>query len=162
VAAQSGGLDYFGGGGVPEHGWNSVTVPGAVSAWAELHARFGAVPFERLFGPAIRYGRDGFLVSPTVARQWAALAPAVRTQPGFADAFLPGGVPPKPGQVFSFRDHAVTLERIAATGGADFYSGDLAERLHTHAFAHGGAMTTADLAAHRADWVEPLSIDYRG
>src|SRR4249919_2823933 len=62
--------EYFRGGPVPERGWNAVTVPGAVSAWAELHAKFGRLPFERLFEPAIRYGSQGFLVSPTVAGQW--------------------------------------------------------------------------------------------
>ena len=57
--------EYFRGGPVPVRGWNSVTVPGAVSAWTELHARFGRLPFARLFEPAIRYGREGFLISPT-------------------------------------------------------------------------------------------------
>src|SRR5246127_3281795 len=59
--------EYFGPKGVPALGWNSVTVPGAGSAWVELHAKFGKLPFERLFEPAISYGRDGFLVSPTIA-----------------------------------------------------------------------------------------------
>ncbi len=63
--------EYFRGGPVPMRGWNSVTVPGAVSAWTELHARFGRLPFARVFEPAIGYGREGFLVSPTVAAQWA-------------------------------------------------------------------------------------------
>jgi gamma-glutamyltranspeptidase / glutathione hydrolase len=154
--------EYFGGGPVPGRGWNSVTVPGAVSAWADLHARFGALPFERLFGPAVRYGREGFLVSPTVAAQWAALVPGVQAQPGFAEAFLPGGQAPKPGQLFTFPEHAATLERIAATRGADFYTGELAKRLVAHSSANGGAMTAGDLAAHRADWVDPIAKDYRG
>src|SRR3977135_1865535 len=62
--------EYFHGGGVPTRGWNSVTVPGAVSAWVELHAKFGKRPFARIFEPAIGYGRNGFLVSPTIASQW--------------------------------------------------------------------------------------------
>ena len=66
-----------------------MTVPGAVSAWVELHAKFGRLPFARLFEPAIGYGREGFLVSPTVAAQWAAQVPSSRSQPGFAEAFLP-------------------------------------------------------------------------
>ena len=80
--------EYFRGGPVPVRGWNSVTVPGAVSAWIELHARFGRLPFARVFEPAISYGRDGFLVSPTIAAQWAAQVPELRSQPGFAEAFL--------------------------------------------------------------------------
>src|SRR3989440_9700740 len=54
--------EYFHGRPVPARGWNSVTVPGAVSAWVELHAKFGKRLFARIFEPAIGYGRDGFLV----------------------------------------------------------------------------------------------------
>ena len=56
---------------MPQRGWDAVTVPGCVSAWVELHGKFGKLPFAKLFEPAIRYGREGFLVSPTIAGQWA-------------------------------------------------------------------------------------------
>jgi gamma-glutamyltranspeptidase/glutathione hydrolase len=154
--------EYFGGKGVPALGWNSVTVPGAVSAWVELHAKFGKLPFERLFEPAISYGRNGFLVSPTVAQQWAAQVPLFKSQPGFAEAFMPGGRAPKPGERFAFPDHAATLEKIAATNGETFYRGELATKLEAHATANGGVMKAGDLAAHRADWVETISRPYRG
>lgn len=154
--------EYFGGNAVPALGWNSVTVPGAVSAWVELHAKFGRLSFERLFEPAICYGRDGFLMSPTVAEQWAAQAPLFKDQPGFAEAFLPDGRAPKPGELFRFPDHAATLERIAATNGDAFYRGEVAAKLEAHALAHGGAMRADDLAAHRADWVGTLDAGYRG
>jgi gamma-glutamyltranspeptidase / glutathione hydrolase len=154
--------EHFGRNGVPMLGWNSVTVPGAVSAWVELHAKFGTLPFERLFAPAISYGRNGFLVSPTVAEQWAAQVPLFANQPGFAEAFLPGGRAPKPGELFRFPDHADTLEQIAATGGEAFYRGDLAAKLEAHSTAHGGVMRASDLAAHRADWVGTISKTYRG
>jgi gamma-glutamyltranspeptidase/glutathione hydrolase len=153
---------YFDGNGVPQRGWNSVTVPGAVSAWAELHAKFGGLPFTRLFGPAIDYGRNGFLISPTISAQWAAQVAELRTQPGFVEAFLPGGRAPKPGERFTFPDHAATLEKIAASEGDAFYRGDLAAAMEAHAAANGAAMHVSDLAAHRVDWVEPISIDYRG
>src|SRR6202012_5853792 len=116
--------EYFGGNGVPALGWNSVTVPGAVSAWVELHAKFGRLPFERLFEPAISYGRNGFLVSPTVAEQWAAHVPLFESQPGFAEAFMPAGRAPRPGERFVFPDHAATLEQIAASNGDAFYRGE--------------------------------------
>jgi gamma-glutamyltranspeptidase / glutathione hydrolase len=154
--------EYFGGKGVPALGWNSVTVPGAVSAWVELHAKFGKLPFERLFEPAISYGRNGFLVSPTVAEQWAAQVPLFKTQPGFADAFMPGGRAPKPGELFTFPDHAATLEKIATTNGEAFYRGELSAQLEAHAAVNGGVMRASDLAAHRADWVGTISGTYRG
>jgi gamma-glutamyltranspeptidase/glutathione hydrolase len=154
--------EYFGGNAVPSTGWNSVTVPGAVSGWAELHAKFGKLPFEKLFEPAISYGRNGFLVSPTIAAQWAAQVPLFKNQPGFAEAFLPGGRAPKPGELFRFRDHAATLERIAATNGEALYRGELAAQLEAHASANDGVMRATDLAAHRADWVGTIHADYRG
>lgn len=154
--------EYFGGNGVPAFGWNSVTVPGAVSAWAELHAQFGKLPFERLFESAISYARSGFLVSPTVAAHWATQLPFFKSQPGFAQYFMPGGRAPSAGEVVSFPDLAATLEKIAASNGEAFYRGELAAQLEAHSRAHGGAMRISDLAAHRADWVGTIGRDYRG
>lgn len=154
--------DYFGDNAVPALGWNSVTVPGAVSAWVELHARFGRLPFERLFEPAISYGHKGFLVSPNVAAQWAAQVPLFASQPGFAAAFMPDGRAPNPGERFTFPDHAATLEKIATTNGEAFYRGELAARLDAHSAANGGDMRTSDLAAHRANWVGTITGTYRG
>jgi len=147
---------------VPQRGWNSVTVPGCVSAWVELHGRWGKLPFEKLFEKAIQYGREGFLVSPTIAGQWEKQVPELKSQPGFADAFLPDGRPPRPGQRFRFEKHSQALEQIAATKGEAFYRGPLAEKLEAHAKKHGGVMRASDLAAHKSDWVEPLAMDYRG
>src|SRR6266404_3641534 len=118
---------YFDGADVPQRGWNSVTVPGAVSAWVELHAKFGTLPFERLFERAIHYGRDGFLVSPTIAGQWAAQITELKSQPGFVDAFMPGGRAPLSGERFRFPERAATLEKIAWTNGEAFYRGELAD-----------------------------------
>jgi gamma-glutamyltranspeptidase / glutathione hydrolase len=154
--------EYFGGSGVPLLGWNSVTVPGAVSAWVELHANFGKLPFERLFEPAISYARNGFLLSPTIADQWAAQVPLFESQPGFAEAFMPNGRAPHAGELVRLPDHAGTLETIAATNGESFYRGDLAARLEAHSTANGGAMRAADLAEHRADWVGTITGGYRG
>src|SRR5882757_7942481 len=137
--------EYFRGRTVPTRGWNSVTVPGAVSAWVEMHAKFGKRPFARIFEPAIGYGRNGFLVSPTIASQWAAQVPDLRSQPGFAEAFMPGSRAPSPGELFRLPEHAATLEKIAATNGEAFYRGGLAETMEAHSAANGGAMIAADL-----------------
>ncbi|MBV9320134.1 MAG: gamma-glutamyltransferase family protein [Mycobacterium sp.] len=153
--------EYFAGNGVPMLGWNSVTVPGAVSAWVELHARYGKLPLKQLFEPAIAYARNGFLVSPTVTAQWAKQVPLFKSQPGFAEAFMPGGRAPKAGELVTFPGHATTLEQIAATNGGAFYRGELAAKLEAHASAYGGVMRVSDLAAHQADWVGTISGAYR-
>jgi len=147
---------------MPQRGWDSVTVPGAVSAWVDLSTRFGKLPFADLFEPAIRYAADGYMVSPTISRLWANQVGELRSQPGYAEAFMPNGRAPQAGEKFSFPDQAKTLKRIAETKGEAFYKGDLAEKIAAWAKQHGGAMTVADLAAHRNDWVEPIGMDYRG
>jgi gamma-glutamyltranspeptidase/glutathione hydrolase len=156
-------LDYFGGQkAVPTRGWNSVSVPGCVSAWVELHGKFGKLPFEKLFEAAIRYGREGFLVSPTIAGQWEKQVSELKSQPGFAEAFMPEGRAPRPGERFRFPAHADALEEIMKSRGKSFYEGKLAEKIAAHAKKHGGVMTVADLAAHKNDWVKPIEMDYRG
>jgi gamma-glutamyltranspeptidase/glutathione hydrolase len=147
---------------MPQRGWNSVSVPGCVSAWVEMHRRWGKLPFEKLFERAMRYGREGFLVSPTIAGQWEKQVPELKSQPGFADAFLPDGRPPRAGERFRFPAHAKVLEQIASTKGEAFYRGELAERVEAHAKKHGAAMRASDFAAHKSDWVEPLQMGYRG
>jgi len=147
---------------MPARGWDAVTVPGAVSAWVALSERFGKLPFADLFEPAIDYAAGGFMVSPTIARLWAKQVPELRDVPGFAEHFMPRGRAPEAGEKFLAPAHAKALKRIAETRGKAFYEGDLAEAIAAHAKKHGGAMTVADLAAHTADWVEPISHPYRG
>ena len=147
---------------MPATGWDAVTVPGAISAWVALSDRFGKLPFVDLFEPAIRYASDGFMVSPVIARLWARQAPSLEKIPGFAEHLMVSGRAPAAGERFTAPAHARALKRIAETKGQAFYTGDLAESMAAHARKHGGALTVADLAQHKADWVEPLAQDYRG
>jgi gamma-glutamyltranspeptidase/glutathione hydrolase len=147
---------------VPVRGWDSVSVPGCVSAWVEVNKRFGKLPFEKLFERAIRYAREGFLVSPTIAMQWAKQVDELKVQPGFAEAFMPNGRAPNPGERFRFPAAADVLEQIARSKGEAFYRGKVAAQIEAHAKKHGGAMTAADLANHKSDWLEPLQVGYRG
>ena len=147
---------------MPGTGWESVTVPGAVSAWSALSQRLGALPFERLFEPALRYARDGFAVSPVVARQWQWLSPAFAAEESFAATFLPEGRPPRAGETFRNPDLAETLEAIAATRGESFYRGPLAGTIAAAARAAGGALSEEDLASHRVEWVTPLACPFAG
>ena len=147
---------------MPLAGWDSVTVPGVVSGWAGLSARFGQLAFADLFAPAIGYAENGFLVSPTVARQWQIQAPQLIDQPGFAEAFLPGGRAPAAGELFRNPAQARTLAAIAESRGEAFYRGELAQKIAAASRSQGGAMTVEDLAAHQLDWVEPIGQDYKG
>jgi gamma-glutamyltranspeptidase/glutathione hydrolase len=147
---------------MPTLGWDAVTVPGCVSAWAALSERYGALPFEQLFEPAIRYAREGFMVSPITAASWARQAPNFTGFSEFCWTFLPKNRAPYAGERFYCPQQAETLEQIAATRGESFYRGALAERIALASGADDGVMTAEDLAAHRADWVDPISVEYRG
>ncbi|MCY4226624.1 MAG: gamma-glutamyltransferase family protein [Gammaproteobacteria bacterium] len=146
---------------MPERGWDTVTVPGAVSAWVALSERFGKLPFERLFEDAVRYADEGFQVTPITARLWEEAKSIFR---GFKDfgVFLPNGSVPETGELFRFPDQARTLEKIASTRGESFYQGKLAECMVRASQRDGGKMTMADLEEHECDWVEPISRDYHG
>ena len=152
---------------VPESGWPAVTVPGAVSAWRTLWERWGRLPFEQLFTPAIRYAREGFPVSPVTATAWERAAKRFLPLEGaefipFQEVFFPQGKAPTAGDIWYSQLHAQTLEEIAATGGESFYTGKLAQRMVNFAADTGGYLTLGDLAKHQADWVTPISTDYRG
>ena len=135
---------------MPQFGWDSVTVPGAVSVWVALSERYGALPFETLFEAGIRYAEEGFQVGPKTAYYWGAAPCLYEAYPAFAEHFLPA---PQAGQRFFRPDAGQTLRTIAATKGESFYQGELAERIERAAIAGGGALRKSDLANHHVDWV---------
>ncbi|MEQ8861349.1 MAG: gamma-glutamyltransferase family protein [Pseudomonadales bacterium] len=143
---------------MPELGWDTVTVPGAVSAWVALSQRYGALPFATLFERAIGYAREGFQVGPKTAYYWRLAERRLGGFAAFAEHFLPA---PAAGSRFLRPDLAHALQQIAESDGESFYRGDLARRIVDTARAAGGALCLEDLAAHRADWVEPIAQPYR-
>jgi gamma-glutamyltranspeptidase / glutathione hydrolase len=145
----------------PMRGWDSVTVPGAVGAWMALHKRLGKLPFADLMAPAIDIAQRGYAVPVVVASKWAAAAALLHAQPGYAQAFMPGGRAPAVGERFAFAEAARTLTLIANTGGEAFYRGEVAAAMAAHAKANGGAMTQADLAAYQPQWVKPISRAFK-
>ena len=147
---------------MPPTGWESVTVPGAVSGWVAMHQRFGRLPFEALFAPAIRYAREGFPVSPRISTLWQNQVERLGKYQGFAETFLPNGRAPYPGERFRSPPHAATLQAIAETGGEAFYRGRLAETIARAAAENKAALSLDDLAAHAPEWVEPLSVPFQG
>uniref|UniRef100_B0T6N6 Gamma-glutamyltransferase n=1 Tax=Caulobacter sp. (strain K31) TaxID=366602 RepID=B0T6N6_CAUSK len=145
---------------MPQRGWDSVTVPGAVSGWAALMTRFGRLDMEQVAAPAIRLARDGFAVTPVIADLWRRGGEALSDQPGFADCFLPGGSAPLAGERVRLQAHANTLEAIAKSAGQAFYRGEIADQIVADARAHSAALSKADLATHTPKWVTPLSQSF--
>lgn len=151
---------------IPQLGWLTVTVPGAVSAWRCLWEKWGKLPFEQLFAPAIRYATEGYAVSPVTAQAWhraeATFLPLTAPEyQAFKQVFFPGDRAPQVGEVWGSKIHGKTLQEIATTGGESFYQGNLARAIANFAADTRGLITTEDLAAHQADWVQPIHTSYR-
>ncbi len=147
---------------VPFYGPLPVTVPGCVDGWFALHDKFGKLPMETLLSPAIQYGREGFAVSEVIAYEMASNYEAVKDQPGFAQTYMPNGRPPVKGEVFQNLDLANTYEQIAKKGRDIFYKGAIAKTIESYMKKHGGFLGAADLSAHTSNFVEPVSVNYRG
>ncbi len=154
---------------VPSVGSYSVTVPGAVDGWYQLHEQFGRRPMHELLAPAITHARDGFPVSPVIAEAWAAdmasLADAGDLIEEFDNArhtFLADGRAPRAGEIFRNPDLAATLETIAKNGRDAFYTGKLAHVIATYMERLQGDLGLEDLAAHAGEWVRPGHVSYRG
>ena len=162
---QSLTLDYFKELGVTKIGPKgplTVSVPGAVDGWFELHARYGRLPMKDLLAPAISYAEEGFPVSEYIAYGWEKGADKLKGYPGFADTFMPGGQAPKKGEVFKNPRLAKTYQTIADDGRDAFYKGEIAKKIDAYMTEHGGFLRYEDLAAHKSEWVTPVSTNYRG
>jgi len=147
-----------------DSGIHCVTVPGAVDGWAKMHARFGKLPWNNLFRSAIAYAELGFPVSDIVQKLWVAAASAGKLQalPETSRVFLPNNQPPQQGDVFRNPDLARAYRMVAEEGPAAFYQGKIAAAILATSRAIGGMMNADDLASFSSEWVEPISVDYRG
>ena len=145
---------------MPTSGWDSVTVPGAVSVWRALSSKYGKLPFSRLFEAAIHYADQGFPVGPVTAGAWSLEAQRFHGSTSFRDHFLPEGHPPRAGDVFRSPEMANTLALIADSEGFEFYEGSLARAMVEQSDAEGGALVLQDLSQHEPEWVVPLSQEY--
>jgi gamma-glutamyltranspeptidase/glutathione hydrolase len=158
---------------IPGFGSLSVTVPGAVDGWFALHEKFGRLPMDQLLAPAIGYGRDGFPVTELIAfyleRNMKRLGDNFAT-PGtpieeFENAratYLVDGRTPREGEIFRNPDLARTYELIAKGGREAYYKGEIARTADAYFKRIGGDLRYEDFAAHKGEWVEPASINYRG
>ena len=145
----------------PKRGMDSVTIPGAVSAWVALSERFGKLPFEDLLQPAIEIAERGYLLPVVVQQKWEAATPELQSLPGFAQSFLPWGRAPKVGELFKFPAAARGLRLIAQTKGQAFYGGEIAQALARFSADNGGSHQVSDFAQFKPEWVTPLAKNYR-
>ena len=147
---------------MPQVGIDSVTVPGAVEGWANAHARFGRLPWKDVFTPAIYYAEHGYPVPELIHDFWEDSEHTLKQTPEAQQLYLPGGEAPEVGQMFSNPELGKTLRLIAEHGRDAFYRGEIAQAIVSTSAALGGTIQPDDLADFSAEWVEPISINYRG
>ena len=154
---------------IASHGAVSVSTPGAVDAWWSLHQRYGRLPWKDLFAPAIDAARYGAPVAQTVAyylassrRFFTKSGNGIEEVANFKKVWAPDGRTPVEGEIFANPALARTYGLIAAGGRDGFYDGEVAQTIETYFKRIGGWLSKADLAAHRTQWVEPRSTNYRG
>jgi gamma-glutamyltranspeptidase/glutathione hydrolase len=157
---------------IPPMGAMPVSVPGTVDGWFAMHERFGSMPMDEILAPAIRYAENGFPLTETIAYYWER---NMRILDGrfangefeeFANAqatyLTEDGDAPREGEIFRNPDLANTYRLIAEGGRDAFYDGPIAQTINDYMERIGGWIAYEDLAAHRTEWVEPLSVNYRG
>ena len=147
---------------MPGDGIHTVTVPGAVEGWSQSHRRFGRLPWKDLFAPAIYYAEHGYAVTEIVHGYWVAEESKLQKNSEARRVFLPRGQAPELGSMFSNPDVGKALRLIAEQGRDAFYKGGIAQAIVRTSAAFGGTMQLDDLADFSAEWVEPISVDYRG
>ncbi len=147
---------------IPSHGPLPVSVPGAVDGWFELNTKFGSMPMNEILQPAIDYARDGFPVSELISYYWRGGARGLQKYPNFKEIFMPDGHAPAKGEVFKNPYLASTLKKIAEGGRDVFYKGEVARTIDSFMKEQEGFLSYEDLATHTSEWVEPLSVNYRG
>lgn len=148
---------------LPPYGMLPISVPGAVDGWFELHEKFGKLSMQKVLQPAIDYAENGFPVSELIAYYWSRSVPRLITQPGdFRGTFTLNGKAPAKGEIFKNPDLADTYRTIAREGRDAFYKGDIAKSIDSFMKANQGYLRYEDLASHTSEWIEPVSVNYRG
>ena len=147
---------------MPDAGIHSVTVPGAVDGWAKAHQRFGTLPWKTLFTPAIYYAEKGYSVPEIIHDFWGIGRAKLKQTEEAERVFLPNARPPAVGEKFSNPDLGKTLRLLAEKGPREFYDGEIAKAILKTSESLGGTMQAGDLSKFSSEWVDPISIDYRG
>jgi gamma-glutamyltranspeptidase/glutathione hydrolase len=155
---------------VPISGWLPVMVPGAPSAWEELRKRFGTMKMTELMQPAIQYAREGYSVPVTVAKQWkdeaVRISALYEKNPKlfgpWIKSFSKNGTAYKAGETFKSEDFANTLEEMARTNCESYYRGSIMKKIVAFSDETGGYLSEDDFINYQAQWVEPITVNYKG
>ena len=158
-------LAYFQGKGIkkmPETGPLPWTVPGCVAGWFALHGKFGRLPMRDILAPAIAYAEGGFPLSELIANYWQHSLRAFAAFENFQKLYAPQGKVPGKGDIFRNQELAASYRLIAGKGRDAFYRGELSRKIVAYSQRVGGFFSEQDFASFQPEWVEPMSVNYRG
>ncbi|MEM1136805.1 MAG: gamma-glutamyltransferase [Bacteroidota bacterium] len=147
---------------IPSRGPLPVSTPGCVDGWFELHGKFGNLAMDKILQPAINYAKEGFPVSELIAFYMDRNARSLAKYPGFKETYMPNGATPKKGEIFKNPKLANTLELISKDGRDVFYKGVIAETIADYMKEQGGFLSFEDMSSHKSEWIDPVSVNYRG
>ena len=153
---------YLADGGIPMKGIRSVSVPGLVDGWLLAHERYGALPLEEVFRPAISLCEDGFPVSHLLAEQIRGEHGRFASDPYTRAVYTNDGEPILTGSLLCNRNLGTTLRKIAQEGRQTLYEGEIAGAIAEFSRARDGLLTEEDLGNYHAQWAEPIHVNYRG
>lgn len=162
-AQMRGELIKLGRDDIPPHGMLPISVPGVVDGWFELHERFGRLPMDEILQPAIDYAENGFPLTELIAHYWGNGVAYHGREPGpFRDLYTNNGHIPGKGEMFRNPQLAATYRKLAKGGRDVFYRGEIAHKVDKYFRENGGYLRLEDFENHHSEWVEPLSVTYRG
>jgi gamma-glutamyltranspeptidase/glutathione hydrolase len=156
-------LDKLGRDDIPAYGVLPISVPGAVDGWFEMHDKLGKMPMDEILAPSIEYAQKGFPVSELIAWYWRRSAPFLSKQPGaFEEEMTIDGRGPEKGEIMKRPELGNTYRLLAEQGRDVFYEGEIADKIDAFMRENGGYLRKQDLVEHTSDWVDPVSVNYRG
>jgi gamma-glutamyltranspeptidase/glutathione hydrolase len=147
---------------IPERGILSVTVPGALNAWASVAERYGTLSLGELFQDAIHYAENGFPVTEVIAGEWKEVEKILLAHKSSSKTYLIDGKAPRPGQIFINQDLARTYQKLVKDGIETFYKGEICDAIISYSDRNNGLLSHRDFKDHSTTWVDPISTDYRG
>ncbi|MBT2635331.1 gamma-glutamyltransferase [Bacillus sp. ISL-26] len=150
-------------GAIPLRGIESaITVPGMTDSWDAVLTAYGRLSLAEVLKPALDYAANGFPVSADQCAHTERNLDLLSSIPYTSDIFTRNGTAPVPGERFVQRELAQSLEKISEKGRSAFYEGDIAQSITSFLQNNGGHLTLEDFKAHRGEWSDPVTVDYRG
>ncbi|MCC5896260.1 MAG: gamma-glutamyltransferase [Alkalibacterium sp.] len=153
----------------PTFGINAATVPGVPAGWVALNKKHGKLSLAEVLEPAAQIAEEGFVITETVGqafkRTFNRFSKEKETHPeleSWFEVFAPDGKPMKPMDTLQLKGHAKGLRLIAETKGDAFYKGEIARAIDAFSKTNKGYLRFEDLESYEPEWVDPVSIDYKG